>query len=252
MRSILLLSIFAAGCGNAYTYVGQDAAVPDLAMTKQPDLSAVNPGNCDLVTQDCKVAPDTRCTITIDPTGMGADTHDCVAPKGTNKIGDPCTRTNFGDDDCVAGTVCTLRGVATGQLFCRKWCHSDADCDPGQQCSGRVSQAFPMDGMCMPTCQEFGTSCGAGLTCAELSIGVGSTMQNIKLAFLCRSTGPGLQGDTCMQDSDCAADSLCVGSGMSGTCAALCDNGAHMCPMAANPDGGLTCSTFIGASSTCQ
>jgi hypothetical protein len=252
MRSTLLLSLITAGCSAGYTYAN-DAAVPDMTMMKAPDLSATNPADCDLVSQDCKVAPNTKCTIVIgDPTTSTPDVHQCVAPAGTVGVGQMCTRNNFGDDNCVTGTVCTLRGVATGQFFCRKWCHSDTDCDAGQQCSGRVSTTFPMDGMCMPTCAQFGSSCGAGETCAELSIGVGSTMQNIKLAYLCRSTGIGQQGDSCMQDSDCAADSLCVGSGMTGTCALLCDNGAHMCPVSANPDGGLACNSFIGTASTCQ
>src|SRR5579862_4152739 len=128
MRSTLLLSLIAAGCSTGYTYIN-DAAVPDMAMAPAPDLSAGNPSDCNLVTQDCKVAPNTRCTIVLgDPMTMTPDIHQCVPPGGTNMIGQPCTRTDFGADDCVAGTVCTLRGVATGSFACRKWCHADSDC----------------------------------------------------------------------------------------------------------------------------
>ncbi|HZS42291.1 MAG TPA: hypothetical protein VFF06_35920 [Polyangia bacterium] len=245
MRSTLLLTLIAAGCGNSYTYPGQDAAAPDLAASA-PDLAAMNPADCDVIKQDCPVAPDTRCTIIQDPMMMGNDVHNCVAPKGSLTVGMPCTRTVFGDDDCAAGLVCTLRGVATGALICRKWCRADTDCAAGEQCSGQVSQAYPLDGMCIPTCAPFSSTCGVGLTCGEESIGVGSTMAKVRRAFLCRSAGTGVPGDPCMTGDECGPDQICTGS-----CVALCDD-THACAITDADAGAPMCNPLSGSTTgTC-
>ena len=76
MRSTLILSLLAAGCGNSYTYAGQDAAAPNLAPAA-PDLAMGNPGDCDLVTQNCPDPKASKCAFepTIDPSGT-AETVD--------------------------------------------------------------------------------------------------------------------------------------------------------------------------------
>jgi hypothetical protein len=232
MRSILLLSMLAAGCGNAYTYAGTDAATPDLAAPSTADLSMVT-GDCDLVTQNCTDPAASKCAFvpTMDPSGM--DAHACVAPSGTNMEGQPCTRASLGDDDCAKGLICTLRGVATGSFVCRQFCHADTDCPSMQRCTS-ISNTIPTDGLCTPLCNPFGNDCTGGLVCGVLDDLIGSTMNKVKLSFTCRSAGAGQPGDACAADADCAANEICD-TQTTMACIALCDD-THLCPGSA--DGG--------------
>jgi hypothetical protein len=247
MRTRLLpILALIAGCGSNPIKTGQDlSAGNDLSMSIT-DLATA--GMCDIVTQDCSDPSKGKCTLFPSMMMGGNDVHQCVPNTGTNTEGQPCNRTTFGDDDCVKGTVCTLRGVPAGSFVCRKWCHADADCPTNQKCSGQVSGMFPQDGLCTPTCTPFGSDCVATTTCGFIFPDTASTMTMPKLVMVCRAVGTVPVGGDCsaMGDTDCVADTICDPS--AAICIPLCDD-THACPGALDdssvPDGGgLMCQTI--------
>src|SRR5581483_1437235 len=150
---------------------------------------------------------------------------------------DPAT----GFDNCQKGLSCSGLGTATGQFACRKFCTADSDCGSASQQCARLTGTAPAVGICVPTCTEFGTSCGAGMTCAAIATDVSSTTGNTVRFLICRPIGTGQPGDTCSKTMLCGSDVLCVGSGggaATAQCSPLCDT-THVCPMiAGQPDGG--------------
>src|SRR5262249_48033173 len=153
------------------------------------------------------------------------------AVTGSVGEGHGCTLTGkaLGDDECDKGLECTGRGLADGMGACRHLCKADADCPSGQGCSLLFSPTF---GVCVPRCTPFANDCGAGLTCGRPVLAAGSTQNDQKLFFLCRSIGDTPVGGDCMSPtgSDCVADSACYHQ----TCVPLCDD-QHLC--AAPPNG---------------
>ncbi len=230
------------GCGSNAVPSGNDLSVSADLAGAAPDLLMMA-GMCDVVNQDCTDPTKGKCTL-FPATMMGSnDVHQCVPDTGTNQEGQSCTRNTFGDDDCVKGTACTLRGEPTGQFVCRKWCHVDSDCPNGQVCTGDVAQMFPQDGLCSIPCTPFGTDCAATTACGFIFPLTSSTMTMVKLAFVCRAVGTVPVGGDCMADTDCVADSICDPN--SALCTPLCDD-THDCPGALDdssvPDGGgLSC-----------
>jgi hypothetical protein len=174
----------------------------------------------------------------------------CVPLKGTNKDGDPCTRTQFGDDDCDKGLVCTLRGTDMNNLRCRKFCHTDTDCGTGSSCTGQLAMGNTKDGLCVPDCTPYGNECQSPFTCGTIFAGIASTMTAPVLVLTCRAVGTVSFNGDCMADADCVAGGLCDPT--ANLCTPFCDID-HACPDVlgdgGTDDGGvapLTCATFGG------
>ena len=251
MRKLVL--IFAvAGCGANYVY-SEDLSTPDLAMV-EPDLAAPkNPAMCDPVAQNCVEPTANKCVFTPATMQGDSDTETCVATKGTNMEGQPCTRAAFGDDDCAAGLVCTLRGLPDGQFVCRKFCHDTSDC-PSQQTCTNISNQTTNIGLCTPTCAAFGSDCTGNTTCTAFVRVVSASDMGRAVVFTCRPIGTVPAGGSCMAETDCVANTSCLGQGASGMCTPLCDDN-HACPGAPADAGaaddagaGPTCMVSFGGS----
>ena len=252
----LLLCVLLAGCGNNSDKPA-DAGVDDLkvadASASKPDLKKAP--TCDPVAQTC-TDPAQKCTLfTDDTTGQTPADRTCVAVKGTNADGQTCTRVSLGDDDCAKGLLCTIRGVPGGGLACRKMCHAATDCNPGEKCTS-PNATDPTDGICVPSCTPFSTTCGTGNTCGTIYTDITYTDQNQVFVFTCRAVGPGVLGDGCMGNEECGPNLYCDNQG---TCSALCDD-THQC---AGPDpgdggmsddggGGLACQPLVGNAGVCM
>jgi len=252
----LIASILIAGCGDTGLDPNDDASgVADMAAADLPAGKDLGSKSCDLVKQDCPSALP-KCSIAIDQQAQAINKL-CVAETGTAGEGETCARANMtvGDDDCKAGLFCSARGLPSGQLACRKFCHAHGDCLTGQKCAGL---GVGKDGICTPTCDAFsGAGCPVGTTCGD-PLGfeeVGSTQQDPLPIMVCRP-GPGnLQpyGDCSGMgaSAQCPVDTLCVGvTQTEATCFPLCDD-THACPQPPNPvDGGAPFSCLTLGSST--
>jgi hypothetical protein len=257
MRTLLLF-VLVAGCGDNSDNPA-DAAVGDLkpadASANKPDLKKAP--SCDPVKQDCTDATK-KCTLfTDDTTGQTPPARTCVADTGTNTDGQTCTRVTLGDDDCKKGFLCTLRGVPDGGLACRKMCHATSDCNPNEKCTGNVSDDVT-DGICVPSCDAFSTTCGAGNTCGTLFADITSTMATPVYVLTCRTAGTAQVGDACT-GNECGPDTLCLpDQAGGGTCAPLCNN-THSCGQPDPGDGGssddgggtISCEPLIGSAGVC-
>jgi len=116
---------------------------------------------CDLWPQ-CGCSGSQKCSID------SGDARDCM-PAGSASASETCT----GDADCAAGTICVGPGV--GDLLCRQFCVSDADC-PGTGGGGVCiislvdgnDQPIPGADMCTADCNPASTSpvgCPTGWAC---------------------------------------------------------------------------------------
>ncbi len=228
------MGVLAAGCGSKGNNGNSDLSVaPDLAGTVDLAAGVVT---CDPVKQTC-IDPTVKCTLSnMGTMTMPDNQRACVPIKGTNKDGDPCTRTQFGDDDCDKGLVCTLRGASLTMLRCRKFCHVAADCDAGAACTGQLAAGNTKDGLCVPLCTPFGSECATPFSCGGIFQDLASTMTMPKLVLTCRGTGAAPINGDCMTSDDCAAGGICDPTLL--VCIPFCDDD-HPCP-ATLDDGGLT------------
>ena len=246
MRRLVWGVLFVCGCGSETVMQSDLSGAVD--MTMSGDFSAKT--TCDLVAQDC---PGTESCQFIQAAGIvAADSHACLPTRGSNQLGQSCTRVSFGNDDCAKGLVCTLRGSGPTNLLCRKWCHADTDCQAGESCTGEVSQTFPTDGICLPTCTPFGGACPSSLNCSQFYQTTASMTSKLIFVFACRTTGSVAIDGMCMSDFDCAPDSVCLAidpanPAAGAVCRPLCDS-THLCPADTDAgmsgDGGAACMPF--------
>jgi hypothetical protein len=239
--TFFLALALAGGCSDD----NKGAARPDLSAPMQHDMAvggdAGSSTGCDIVLQDCPSSTD-KCVVTDTGTQMMPNlVSQCVPVKGANTAGQTCTRTAFGvDDDCVKGLECTLRGVATGALACRKLCHADSDCASGERCT---DTGDGVDGLCVPECHAYGADCKGGLTCGAIFGDTASTGMDFIAVLTCRSVGTVPLGGNCSAngDSDCVAGAACNPFAQAQSdlvCIKLCDmSGAHACGL--DVDGGV-------------
>jgi hypothetical protein len=228
MRNWIVSAVLLVGCGSSEMNAPADLAMSvDLTMT-------VSGTGCDVMRQNCD--PGLKCTVVNnpDPTMLG---FTMCTPDGTVAEGEACTRSSFGDDNCVKGTECTVRGVAANQLFCRKLCHADDDCTGGQLCSDAGDND---DGLCLKPCTPLGSDCPAPLDCSSVYPDVFALSTNFAVVFACRTVGSGGVGTDCSTngDADCQAGMVCNSfdqTGATPVCVALCqgtcpsDAGAMVC-----------------------
>lgn len=256
------LVMLAAGCGGGDN--GNNAN--DMAMAISPDMATGGGGvdmagtsACNALSQNCPDPSMPKCTYTITGTGMSAMVNFVCTADGTVARDQACTidvTTTL--DNCQKGLICTGTG-AVNATMCRKICANDNDCGGTQKCArSRISSSF---GLCIPTCTEFGTTCGTGGTCANSSTDISSTTGNTVRFLTCRAIGTGMPGDACSRSMPCGENMLCIGSGggaATAQCSPLCDSsGSHNCPtLPGVPDGGTqwTCMPVTGISgvSACQ
>jgi hypothetical protein len=265
--TILSLSIIAAGCGgsdlnNGNPDMAMQVSPGDMAMQMSPGDMAGGGAACNITSQNCSNTSMPRCTIQVTGAGtmMQMSTLTCAAD-GTVARDAACTFDSSGLDDCLKGTICSATGSATGTV-CRKVCVADSDCGT-QKCArrgggggGGTTNNF---GICVPTCTEFGSDCGAG-TCAASATSITSSTGNTVRFLTCRALGTGNPGDSCSRTMPCGANMLCIGAGggaATAQCSPLCDSATHTCPVLSGvPDGGTqwTCQPVTGISgvSACQ
>lgn len=175
---------------------------------------------CDVVKQDCPAS--SRCTLVgVDP-AKGPWITGCVAV-GAKAESEACTRTAPGRDDCGAGLYCSLLSVADGSTKCRKLCGANGDCGAGAGCA--ILGSTPVSGICIPTCEFFPDSCGAGMACSVVSA-LGDHGSDALNSF-CLVRGTKKAGDACQAADECEAGTKCDGNS-SATCKAICDD-AHPC-----------------------
>lgn len=176
---------------------------------------------CDPVAQDCAQPGATKCTVLTTDAGV-VDTT-CVAEDGTVATGGSCTRdatAAFAKDDCARGALCSELATP-GAPSCLRFCRHTSDC-AGAACM-QVTDRVPPDGVCVAQCTLF-APCADGRACGpEHDLDARAVAQ-------CRDQVPSaVEGTACTDQSDCAADLLCVtGSGGGATCRPLCDP-AHPC-----------------------
>jgi hypothetical protein len=244
MRTLLAALVLFSACDNSPLSSGNDLSANNNDLSVSPDLGA----GCDVVKQDCPQGQ--KCTVIM--TGSGQDVSNfatCLPATGTLGVGDSCTRTAVGMDQCGPGLFCTGVGYAGTQAapmrHCNKLCKQDSDCLTGQKCEP-ISDDMS-SGLCTAACELFSSTCGTGLTCTMLLEDIDTTdPMNPDLYLTCRSIGAGAVGDTCMADTDCSADMYCDPNN---GCTQYCDdssNPPHLC-LNENKDGGLSCSPFNGA-----
>lgn len=260
MRWTCCLLVLLAGCTSQTLTTTQDGGADQSATTDMPtptgDLGMQM--SCDPIAQNC-ADPSQRCVFTITGTGMSRMlVTQCVA-NGTAMRDQSCTiDMTSGLDDCQKGLTCTGLGLPTGMSDCRKFCKTDSDCGAGQMCHGVGGGV--MFGECLPTCTEFGTDCGAGMTCAQDESDISSTMTNRVSFLVCRSVGAGTEGADCQRATDCGADMLCIGPFGQRICSPLCDDTTHTtCPVYGVPDGGnvdagtvTSCVPYRGTIEVCE
>jgi hypothetical protein len=245
-RLTLALALLASACSNNNLNgngndgsVPDDASVGDMAMAPTGDMTGMA-GMCNPVTQNCTDPTMPKCELVVTGTGMmrmigGQCTTDGTAARDTACTVDMTT----GEDDCVKGTRCTSRGLATGaQAVCRKYCAADTDCGAGQACISALGGAggggggggggmMTAIGTCAPSCTPFGTDCGTGNTCATEQTDIASTMTKPKRFLTCRASGSKALWDTCTAATDCGDNAVCVRQTQ--LCTPLCDD-SNACP----------------------
>lgn len=190
-------------------------------------------GLCCTGSADC--ASGAGCTLV--PIGGGLpETTACVDREDTPRaVGESCTRSAPGQDDCAADLFCTPLGVAAG-LACRTLCRGATDCAVGEVCAS--AGTAPRMGTCLDGCDPFdGAACGPGLGCqptpllGDPSLGTACAVAGAAaLGELCEATGcqPGL---FCRRNEllelRCATPCDAAHPCASGTCAPL-DDGVEL------------------------
>lgn len=174
--------------------------VDDAGVDPKPRVAA-----CDVVAQDCGEGK--RCVATL---AGDADTRACIAaaasPVGAGEV---CVRPNgvLGEDTCAVGYDCTLYGgVRTGgtnaaptyDRVCSRYCDPRGGCEDGA-CIAITSTGGPnLTGVCRPTCDLFGDTCGAGQVCALRRSVAGAITRPV-----CTPKGTTALGQPCSSSGDC-------------------------------------------------
>jgi hypothetical protein len=207
------------------------------------DMSATAPA-CDFTTQ-MGCGPGQKCIPSLSGNQL---VYVCVA-NGTVPEGQACTPStanqNQLNDNCVAGTVCDNDGPSSANT-CRKVCTADSSCTTASQKCGLVYTR--QWGLCLPSCTELSSDCGAGNDCSVPFDDIASTQQMAVGFFVCKLTGTGGLYSNCNQDSDCASGMACDFN--NGWCAQACDN-THACTQPPATDGGtttVTCQSYTNLS----
>ena len=202
------------------------------------DMSASTAPGCDFTTQTgCGTGE--KCIPSVSGNQL---VYICV-PNGTVPEGQPCTPSNANgnelNDNCVAGTVCDNDGPNSANA-CRKVCTADSSCSGTDKCGLLYTRQW---GLCLPTCTEYGSECGANNDCSVPFDDIASTQQTAVGFFVCKLTGSGALYTGCNQDSDCAAGLACDYN--NGWCAQACDD-THTCTQPPATDGGTTSVSCYG------
>ena len=230
MRAFLIATLLIAACGD-------DVASVDLA-AQQHDLSVgdLASSGCskinDLIAQACPMGQ--KCTVITDATSPAIVMYQCVPVSGSKMEGETCTPPASdagmtGADDCALGLVCTVRPQGS---ICHKVCAKDADCG---------SQFCTQWGYCDFSCTFKGTDCPSGYSCTGNEIAYDGTPH-----LLCAPYGTTPIGTACTQSTDCAANSVCLGTPKQ--CRDICQTPGTLCAS------GGTCTMTPGpnAVSFCQ
>ncbi|MCB9739726.1 MAG: M28 family peptidase [Deltaproteobacteria bacterium] len=169
----------------------------------------------------------------------------CATQHGEKKAGEVCTRPDnkTGFDDCGPGLFCTFWGEAESNpptRVCIPICASDADCEGGTRCALLTRTAYsysmspPVGGICMTTCDPFGSDCKTGTQCTRLNLATDTR----KVLYTCHYPGEGKAGDKCdaIAFGQCSPGLDCLPgpNEIGAKCTPACDQ-AHPC------DGGKTC-----------
>lgn len=112
----------------------------------------MNPAPCDVIEQGCTVAPDTKCTVVIDETGVKA--LRCEEPLGDDAAGAACERpTDVGGvDTCVAGHFCAnFGGAEVDDRTCHALCQAPDGCAEEEVCLQLGAAPSPV-GVCAAEC----------------------------------------------------------------------------------------------------
>jgi hypothetical protein len=241
--SLLTVGLLAAvGCGDDGGTAPPDRLVieiPDAGEVIEPDAGELPQEECNTTLQDCEAPETPKCTVIIP--AMTPETE-CLALTGTIAQDEVCMRTQEGNggvghDDCDVGLFCSGLGLPLGPppvRRCRQFCDVNINCtSAGQRCVS-LDGTGPLEGVCVPTCDLFSTSCdavGAGMSCAITGNNDGTTALG-----MCRTNGAGAVGSACTLTTECGPNMNCLSNGQ---CAALCDS-THACPA------GSTCATQPG------
>jgi hypothetical protein len=161
----------------------------------------------------------------------------CVS-NGTVAAGQACVITSKNNallsDNCIAGTVCDNSG-GDSSLHCRKFCDTMTACaDTTLKCAAVFTSNW---GLCTPSCTPFGTDCPSGNDCSTTFDAVSMTANSG--VFVCKMTGTAKLFESCMADTDCAANLACVGP----RCVPICDT-THQCPQPTDDGGMLSCQSY--------
>ncbi len=156
---------------------------------------------------------------TLVPIGGGLPETTACRPRreAPRAVGEPCTRTEPGLDDCAAGAFCTPLGGADGALRCRALCRDGLGCGPTEICVS--AGTAPRMGTCIAACDPFEPgACGAGLGCAPAS-----SLDPPSPRAVCLDAGTGGPGDPC-EASGCSPGLVCARDELLVLrCAAPCD-----------------------------
>lgn len=189
-----------------------DDAYCDVGMRCDADRGCVE--RCAL--EPCTIA--TQCGCASDQTcGPVGSAGACVPRGGTNE-GNRCTST----EDCAAGLVCTSLGTGDGDR-CSRPCDDGAECD-GDTCLVQLGYETVLGngdrfGRCEQVCDPVDSrGCGTSQLC--LIVGSG------RLATLCVDQGSAGTGQSCLFDTDCVRNHLCVRYSNGEFCGELCHTNA--------------------------
>jgi hypothetical protein len=223
-RSIpLLVLVFVSGCGGS-----NDTTSPQ-------DMSGLTGAQtCSVVKQDCPSGQ--KCVPKVQGAGLTVVGSTCVA-NGTVAEGQPCVMvpsSGLLNDNCLAGSVCDNTG-GDSSLHCRKSCTATVACSSADlKCAAVYTGDW---GLCVPSCTPFGSDCPMGNDCSTTFDAVSQTANSG--VFVCKTTGMGALGASCMGDTDCGANLACVGP----RCAPICDT-AHQCAQGPGDAGAASCQSY--------
>jgi hypothetical protein len=212
-----------------------DAAVQDVEPADVPDSVGFS---CNPILQDCP-DPTLDCAFMHTTPGYAAI---CVVPNdpgGGGAEGESCAGT-LENNDCARGLDCS-HGEQAKAFVCRKFCAKDSQCDADQRCASVTQVGKPYFGICLPSCDLFGSDCPTGTTCSAMYLNVDQS----SFLVTCRPIGPGAAGASCKVSADCGAGMACQGKN-GFHCTPLC-NAGHPCgtgactPKKGVPDQGGLC-----------
>jgi hypothetical protein len=168
--------------------------------------------------QPCKLlAPQCGC-----PTGEHCMNNDsvrsCQPATGEKSPSDSCS-----GNECAAGSVCA-DNLTGAPMMCHQYCYLDEHCEaPGGACQlqGGV-------GLCTHNCDPLtATGCLATGTKCDATLGADMVPHT-----LCTGAGDGVQGDLCVETSECAEGLGCllVTGQADKSCLTWCDVADPVCP----------------------